>query len=100
MIMEPKLPQPGVVTQFSLDGVGRIRLDDGTELKVGAVALKDVVSFEGGERAVVGIGVLVREVSPHPLGGLRATRLERTTKAIAFGHPTTPKAWSNRLRGV
>ena len=46
MIMEPKLPQPGVFTQFSLDGVGRIRLDDGTELKVGAVALKDVVSFE------------------------------------------------------
>ena len=35
----PTLPQVGTITSFSsMDGIGRIRLEDGTELKVGAAS--------------------------------------------------------------
>jgi hypothetical protein len=76
------LPARGLLTSFSLaDGVGRIRLEDGSELKVGASALQ-------GMAPVVGLPVLVEAVAPHPLGGRRATRIrsvDSPTAAAARG---------------
>jgi uncharacterized protein YwqG len=63
------LPALGTITSYSLgDNVGRIRLDDGTELRVGGSALRGVMP-QAGTR------VRVTKVQPHPLGGMRAVEV-------------------------
>lgn len=66
-----ELPKLGEITQFDLvDRVGRIRLDDGTELRFGGGAMP-------GSSPITGMKVRVRAVAPHPLGGFKATDVER-----------------------
>lgn len=97
----PRLPQHGIVTSFSYgDGVGRIRLADGTELKVGASALKEVVNFSQEERPLVGVRVEVHTVAPHPLGGFRATKVTRVGKEISFERVSRPEHWEKSLRAA
>ena len=97
--MKPLLvPQLGTITAFSYgDGVGRIKLEDGTELKVGTTALKSIVSFSGEERPLVGVRVTVEEVAPHPLGGFRAMKLSRAGKEVSFKRVSTPAQWETKL---
>ncbi len=91
-------PQLGTISSFSYrDGVGRINLDDGTELKVGTAGLKGIVSFSGEERSLVGVRVKVEEVAPHPLGGSRAMKLSRTRKEVSFKRVSTPAEWESKL---
>lgn len=95
----PPLPQLGTITAFSYgDGVGRIKLDDGMELKVGTAGLKSIVSFAGEERPLVGVRVNVEEVAPHPLGGFRAIKLSRASKEVTFARVSTPAHWETKLR--
>ena len=95
----PKLPQPGLITAFSYgDGVGRIQLVDGTELRVGSRNLTQVVSFDAEERPLVGVRVEVHEVAPHPLGGFRATNVTRLGKEVSFARVTSPSQWQKTLR--
>jgi hypothetical protein len=62
----------GVITSYSLaDAVGRIRLDDGQELRFGATAMGKLVP-------TVGLRVRVLKTGPHPLGGLRALEIAST----------------------
>lgn len=64
-----KLPQTGEIVSYTLsDAVGRIRLDDGTELRFGATSLHGVAP-------AIGLRVIVTRVVPHPLGGLKAADL-------------------------
>lgn len=66
----PALPQNATLTQFSLvDGVGRARLDDGTELRIGISALGKI-------QPIVGTKLHVLGVAPHPLGGFKVSRVE------------------------
>jgi hypothetical protein len=59
----------GVITSYSLaDAVGRIRIDDGQELRFGATALGKLFP-------AVGLRVRVLKTGPHPLGGLRALEI-------------------------
>ena len=91
-------PRLGIITEFSYgDGVGRIKLDDGTELKVGTAGLKGIVSFSGEERPLVGVRVKVEEVAPHPLGGFRAMKLSRMGKEVSFERVSTPAQWETKL---
>lgn len=61
--MTPTLPQEGEITAFSItDRVGRVRLDDGTELRVGQNALSELAPLVGRRLRVTAVG-------PHPLGG-------------------------------
>lgn len=63
------LPQTGEIVSYSLsDAVGRIRLEDGTELRFGATSLHGIAP-------AIGLRVIVTRVVPHPLGGLKATDL-------------------------
>jgi hypothetical protein len=64
------MAQDGTLIAWStLDGVGRIQLDDGGEvIRVGQTAL-------GLQRAAVGARCRVVTTAPHPLGGLRATEV-------------------------
>src|SRR5262245_23728897 len=63
-------PQLGTISSYSLaDSVGRLVLDDGTELRFGATALHGVVPASGTR-------VRVGRAEPHPLGGLRALDIE------------------------
>lgn len=97
----PVLPQGGEITSFSYsDGVGRIRLDDGTELKVGTTALKGIVSFDAEERPLVGVRVLVDQIAPHPLGGFRAMALRRAQKELSFAELSTAAGWSKALESA
>ncbi|APR88421.1 hypothetical protein A7982_13770 [Minicystis rosea] len=97
----PRLPQHGTITSFSYgDGIGRIRLEDGTELKVGASGLKEVVSFSEEERPLVGVRVEVHVVAPHPLGGFRATKVTRVGKEISFKRVSSPEQWEKNLRAA
>lgn len=69
------LPALGTITSYSLaDNVGRIRLDNGTELRVGGSALRNVVPAAGSR-------VRVTKVEPHRLGGLRAVEVLPETNA-------------------
>jgi hypothetical protein len=97
--MQPlPLPQLGTITAFSYgDGVGRIKLDDGTELKVGTAGLKGIVSFAAEERPLVGTRVKVEDVAPHPLGGFRAMKVSRTGKEVSFKRVATPAQWEAKL---
>lgn len=64
------VPQLGEVLSYDLvDAVGRVRLDDGTELRFGRTAIPD-------STPVAGTRVRVLSTAPHPLGGLRATSME------------------------
>ncbi|MDX2093635.1 MAG: YwqG family protein [Kofleriaceae bacterium] len=64
-----RLPAVGTISAWThADMVGRIQLDDGTELRVGATALRSVVP-------AVGTRVRVTQVEPHRLGGLRAAEV-------------------------
>lgn len=64
-----KLPQPGEIVSYSLsDAVGRIRLEDGSELRFGSTALRGIAP-------ALGLRVIVTRVVPHPLGGYKATVL-------------------------
>jgi hypothetical protein len=64
-------PEAATVVTFSaVDGVGRLRLESGEELRFGASAWK-----EGGPS--VGAAVFVTAVGPHPLGGRRVHYAER-----------------------
>jgi len=95
------LPQVGTITAFSYsDGIGRIKLDEGTELKVGTAALKGIVSFSDEERPLVGVRVSVEEVAPHPLGGFRAMKLSRMGKEVSFKRVSTLSQWETRLRAA
>src|SRR5215470_9079581 len=97
----PALPQPGTISSFSyMDGIGRIQLDDGTELKVGTAALKSVVSFAGEERPLVGVRVVVHAISPHPLGGFRATEVERAQKEVSFARVKTVADWEKAFKAA
>jgi len=61
---------PARIASFELgDGVGKLDLDGGHTLRFGRSACR-------GFEPVAGVRVLVRELSPHPLGGFRATVLE------------------------
>src|SRR5262245_54357303 len=55
----------GQVTALDADGVGRIVLEDGRELRFGASGCK-------GFSPVLSARVLVVEIGPHPLGGEKA----------------------------
>lgn len=95
----PTLPQLGTITVFSYgDGIGRIKVDDGTELKVGVAGLKGIVDFSGEERRLVGVRVKVEVVAPHPLGGFRAMKLSRAGKEISFKRVSSPAQWESKLR--
>ena len=61
----------GVITQWNeVDGVGRIRLDNGVEVRFGATtSVRFFVPREG-------MRVNVCDIAPHPLGGDRATAIE------------------------
>jgi hypothetical protein len=97
----PKVPQPGTITSFSfMDGVGRIKLQDGTELKVGQAGLKGVVSFSDEARPVVGVRVKVHVVAPHPLGGFRAMKVTRVGKEVSFKKLSLPEEWETNLRSA
>jgi len=99
VVMKPlNLPQLGTITAFSYgDGVGRIKLDNGTELKVGTAGLKGIVNFSGEERPLVGVRVKVEDVAPHPLGGFRAIKLSRSGKEVSFKRMSTPAEWETKL---
>lgn len=58
-----------LIAWSQVDGVGRIRLDSGDELRVGQSAF-------GQLQPAVGHRCDVVEADPHPLGGRRATRVE------------------------
>jgi hypothetical protein len=61
----------GFITAYThTDAVGRITLDDGTELRFGASAMRDCLP-------AIGLRVRVGETKPHPLGGLRALEVHR-----------------------
>lgn len=83
-----------------MDGIGRILLEDGTDLKVGTGALKSIVSFAGEERPLVGVRVVVSAIAPHPLGGFRATEVKRAQKEVSFARLKTVAAWEKALKAV
>ena len=57
--------RPGVIVKFDVpDGLGRVRLDDGTEARVSMSSMRGVVP-------TVGARVTVGDLVPHPLGGFR-----------------------------
>lgn len=59
-------PLEGTIVVYAIaDGVGRIRLDDGEELRFGVRALQGIVP-------AVGLRVEVGDTEPYPLGGRRA----------------------------
>jgi len=59
-------PLEGTIVAYAIsDGVGRIQLDDGEELRFSLKALKGVVP-------AVGVRVLIGATEPYPLGGRRA----------------------------
>lgn len=63
---KPKTPINGTITSYDpVDAVGRIVLDDGTELPFGQTSMQ-------GREPVVGVVVRVTEISKHPLGGWKA----------------------------
>ena len=65
------IPQAGEIVSYSLaDAVGRIRLEDGSELRFGASSLRGLVP-------AIGLRVLVTRVAPHPLGGLKVAEIAR-----------------------
>jgi hypothetical protein len=65
----PPPPGPGRIESFSaVDSVGEVKLDSGPSVRFGASACR-------GFLPVVGLRVEVLEVSPHPLGGFRASAL-------------------------
>lgn len=61
----PKSLEGTIVAYEISDGVGRIELDDGEELRFSIRALRGMVP-------AVGVRVEVGSTEPHPLGGLRA----------------------------
>ena len=61
----PKSLEGTIVAYEITDGVGRIELDDGEELRFSIRALRGMVP-------AVGVRVEVGATEPHPLGGLRA----------------------------
>ncbi len=64
------MPDHGTLIAWSQsDGVGRIRLDGGDEVRVGQNAFRHLQPSVGHRCEVV-------EAEPHPLGGRRATRVE------------------------
>jgi uncharacterized protein YwqG len=89
----------GVITTYSLaDAVGRIALDDGTELRFGASALRRCVP-------AVGLRVRVEGTAPHPLGGLRALEVHAAedvasyvAKAEAFARGAASEVQETRAR--
>jgi hypothetical protein len=59
-------PLEGTIVAYSLtDGVGRIRLDDGEELRFSVRAMQNIVP-------AVGLRVVIGATEPYPLGGRRA----------------------------
>jgi hypothetical protein len=59
-------PLEGTIVAYAIsDGVGRIQLDDGEELRFSLKALKGVVP-------AIGVRVLIGDTEPYPLGGRRA----------------------------
>jgi hypothetical protein len=69
----------GTITSYSLaDAVGRIRLDDGTELRFGATALRGVIP-------AVSLRVRVGVIVSHPLGWLRALEIEAAEEGRSDG---------------
>ena len=70
----------GVITSYTVaDAVGRIRLDDGTELRFGATALGQLVP-------AIGLRVRVLKTAPHPLGGLRAVEIASAETEQDYAH--------------
>ncbi|HUS68163.1 MAG TPA: hypothetical protein VMZ28_26700 [Kofleriaceae bacterium] len=61
----PKSLEGTIVAYEISDGIGRIELDDGEELRFSIRALRGMVP-------AVGVRVEVGSTEPHPLGGLRA----------------------------
>ncbi len=60
----------GLITQWRpMDAIGRIRLDNGVEIKFGKTSAKHFMPREG-------LRVKVCDLAPHPLGGDRATVIE------------------------
>ncbi|MGE0788960.1 MAG: hypothetical protein AB7S26_25030 [Sandaracinaceae bacterium] len=64
--METK--ERGTITELDADGVGRIACEDGSVLRFGQSAC---VGFD----PIAGADVMVEAIGPHPLGGMRATRV-------------------------
>ena len=68
---------PGRIVAFSIaDGIGQIRLDGGETLRFGARVCRGFVP-------AIGMRVVVTDVGPHPLGGVRATGVELAPDARA-----------------
>src|SRR5262245_9303867 len=68
----PALPARGKITQFNaMDQIGRIKLDEGPEVRFGASACISC-------RPAEGLTVFVVAAEPHRLGGFRA-RIVNTT---------------------
>jgi hypothetical protein len=65
----PASPAKGTITSFEFaDGVGQITLGDGTAVRFGRSACR-------GFDPVLDAPVVVEEFGPHPLGGVRATKV-------------------------
>ena len=83
--VELDTPEAATVVAFvAIDGVGRVRLESGEELRFGASAWK-----EGGPS--IGAAVFVTAVGPHPMGGRRAVglRLRPISEAAARAEVAT-----------
>lgn len=66
-----------IATLNAMDGVGTLKLSDGTTLRFGASACRGFIP-------VVGAKVRVTATRPHPLGGLTAASIELNTPAAEF----------------
>ncbi len=79
-----------LVAWHVVDGVGRIRLDGGDELRVGQTAF-------GFQKPSLGMRCHVLDVEPHPLGGLRAKQVKLLVdEPVVLVFPTSAPAAPKR----